>query len=61
MATGHSQTFDCDAVVGEVVFAPRRGGTEELDGYYLAFASAFATERSVPGLGCPPTSLLIPQ
>ena len=46
MATGHSQTFECDAVVGEVVFAPRRGATEEVDGYYLAFASSLGTDRS---------------
>jgi carotenoid cleavage dioxygenase-like enzyme len=46
MTSGRSQTFDCDAVVGEVVFAPRRGGVDELDGYYLAFASSIGTDRS---------------
>ena len=46
MVTGHSQTFDCDAVVGEVVFAPRSGAIEELDGYYLAFVSSFGSDRS---------------
>ncbi len=46
MATGRSQTFECDAVVGEVVFAPRGGATEELDGYYLAFASSLGADRS---------------
>jgi carotenoid cleavage dioxygenase len=46
MDSGRSQTFDCDAVVGEVVFAPRAGATEELDGYYLAFASSLEADRS---------------
>ena len=43
MATGESRTFDCQSVVGEVTFAPRTGGTEELDGYYLVFASPLET------------------
>jgi carotenoid cleavage dioxygenase len=46
MASGTSQTFDCEAVVGEVVFAPRAGAPEELDGYYLAFASSLDVGRS---------------
>ncbi len=46
MASGRSQAFDCEAVVGEVVFAPRSGATDELDGYYLAFASSVGAERS---------------
>jgi len=28
------------AVIGEVVFAPRPGGTAELDGYYLTFGTS---------------------
>jgi carotenoid cleavage dioxygenase len=45
-ASGESLIFDCGAVVGEAVFAPRPGGTEELDGYYLAFVSSLDVERS---------------
>ena len=46
MATGTPATFDCDAVVGEVVFAPRVGATDELDGYYLAFTTSLTPDRS---------------
>jgi len=46
MATGQFQAWDCDAVIGEVVFAPREGGTDELDGYYLTFATSFGDDRS---------------
>jgi carotenoid cleavage dioxygenase len=46
MTSGTSETFDCDAVIGEVVFAPRAGATDELDGYYLAFTSSLAPDRS---------------
>ena len=34
------ETFDIGAIIGEVVFAPRPGGTDELDGSYLAFGTA---------------------
>ena len=46
MDTGKSVAFDCDGVIGEVVFVPRSGGTEELDGYYLTFATSFGADRS---------------
>ncbi len=46
MHTRTSQAFDCDAVIGEVAFVPRPGGTEELDGYYVTFASSFGADRS---------------
>jgi carotenoid cleavage dioxygenase-like enzyme len=46
MTTGQSQTVSCDAVIGEVVFAPRPDATDELDGYYLAFASSLGADRS---------------
>jgi carotenoid cleavage dioxygenase-like enzyme len=46
MHTGESQAYDCDGVIGEVVFAPREGGTDELDGYYLTFATSFGADRS---------------
>lgn len=39
MDSGASVTYDTGAAVGEVVFAPRDGGTDELDGYYLAFGT----------------------
>ena len=31
--SGTSTSWDCEGTIGEVVFAPRAGGTEELDGY----------------------------
>ena len=34
------ESYDTGAVIGEVVFAPRAGGTEELDGYYLTFGTS---------------------
>ena len=46
MQTGTSVTYDTGAAVGEVVFAPRDGGTDELDGYYLAFGTDLAEGRS---------------
>jgi carotenoid cleavage dioxygenase len=45
MQTGLSSGFDCDGVIGEVTFAPRPGGTKELDGYYLGFVTSFGTDR----------------
>jgi hypothetical protein len=42
---GTSEVSDCDAVVGEVVFAPRADATEELDGY-MAFATSLDAGRS---------------
>ncbi|HEY6533822.1 MAG TPA: carotenoid oxygenase family protein [Acidimicrobiales bacterium] len=35
-----------DGPVGEPVFAPRPGGTEELDGWYLAFVTTFGERHS---------------
>jgi carotenoid cleavage dioxygenase-like enzyme len=46
MASGKAETYDCGAAIGEVVFAPRAGATEELDGYYLTFASSVDASRS---------------
>jgi carotenoid cleavage dioxygenase len=46
METGNAETYDAGAVIGEVVFAPRAGGTQELDGYYLTFASSVDASRS---------------
>jgi carotenoid cleavage dioxygenase-like enzyme len=40
MVTGASVSWDApDMAFGEVVFAPRHGGTDELDGWYLTFAT----------------------
>ncbi len=59
MTAGTSVHVDAGAAIGEVVFAPRTGATAELDGYYLAFGTDLATDRSalyiwdaadVPGL-----------
>ena len=46
MASGTSATLDCDAVVGEVAFAPREGATDELDGYYVAFTTSLDDGRA---------------
>jgi carotenoid cleavage dioxygenase-like enzyme len=43
MATGQSAAWDTDAAIGEVIFVPRAGSGEELDGYYMTLA------RSIPG------------
>ena len=42
--------FDTEGAVGEAVFAPRPGSTDELDGYYLAFVSSFADDRTTLGI-----------
>jgi Retinal pigment epithelial membrane protein len=39
MQAGTSTHADTNAAVGEVCFAPRAGGTDELDGYYLAYGA----------------------
>jgi carotenoid cleavage dioxygenase-like enzyme len=46
MRTGTSVSQSPGCVFGEVVFAPRDGGVDELDGYYLTFASNPAGDRS---------------
>jgi carotenoid cleavage dioxygenase-like enzyme len=46
MATGERACHDADASIGEVVFAPRTGASEELDGYYLTFARTLGDDRS---------------
>ena len=46
MVTGSSVGYASDARLGEVVFAPRPGGTDELDGYYLTFATTLNDDRS---------------
>jgi carotenoid cleavage dioxygenase-like enzyme len=46
MDAGTSVLYDCEATIDEVVFAPRQGGLDELDGYYLGFTSSIGTERS---------------
>ncbi len=46
MDAGSSVSWDCDAAIGEVVFVPRPGGTEELDGYYLTFATSLGADRA---------------
>jgi carotenoid cleavage dioxygenase len=46
MATGSRQHVDLDDSVGEICFAPRTGGTDELDGYYLGFGTDLSSGRS---------------
>jgi carotenoid cleavage dioxygenase-like enzyme len=46
MVTGGCDRYDTDAVIGEVVFAPRTGSADELDGHYLTFARSIADDRS---------------
>lgn len=44
--TGDVLTHDAEGCFGEVTFAPRAGGTDELDGWYLAFTSSMDAKRS---------------
>ena len=46
LETGAWESFDTGAVIGEVVFAPRPGGTDELDGWYLTFGTSLHDGRS---------------
>lgn len=46
MSTGHSEVWDTDASIGEVVFVPRDGAAEELDGYYMTLARSAPDDRS---------------
>jgi carotenoid cleavage dioxygenase-like enzyme len=46
MQEGSQVSYNSDACLGEVVFAPRPGGTDELDGYYMTFASSLDDGRS---------------
>ncbi|MET0626992.1 MAG: carotenoid oxygenase family protein [Acidimicrobiia bacterium] len=44
--TGEWVEQACDLSFGEVAFAPRTGGTDPLDGYYLAFGTGLDDGRS---------------
>lgn len=46
MDAGTSIRVATGAAIGEVSFAPRDGGTDELDGYYVAFGTDLDTDRS---------------
>lgn len=46
LETGEWVTHDAGAAIGEVAFAPRPGGTDELDGWYLTFATPFDRDHS---------------
>jgi carotenoid cleavage dioxygenase len=46
MQAGTSTVFTADAALGEVVFAPRVGGTDELDGYYLSIGTSTSSDDS---------------
>jgi carotenoid cleavage dioxygenase len=46
MKTGECASYDSDLVFGEVIFAPRHGGTDELDGFYLTYATDHAATSS---------------
>jgi carotenoid cleavage dioxygenase-like enzyme len=46
VATGQCQVWDTDASIGEIVFVPRNGSAEELDGYYMTLARALPDDRS---------------
>jgi carotenoid cleavage dioxygenase-like enzyme len=50
MKAGRPESWETDASIGEVVFAPRPGTpadrAEELDGYYLTLARSVADDRS---------------
>jgi carotenoid cleavage dioxygenase-like enzyme len=46
MDLGTSVHYEGHASLGEPIFAPRDGATSELDGYYLAYASDLAADRT---------------
>ncbi|HEX5585988.1 MAG TPA: carotenoid oxygenase family protein, partial [Acidimicrobiia bacterium] len=46
LATGDWVEQTHDIVFGEVVFAPRTGGADPLDGYYVAFGTGLDDDRS---------------
>ena len=46
MTAGTSTSFKADLSLGETVFAPRPGGHDELDGYYLTLATDLHADRS---------------
>jgi carotenoid cleavage dioxygenase-like enzyme len=46
MTTGTSVSYRAEASIGEAVFAPRTGATDELDGYYLTYATDLRSDRS---------------
>jgi carotenoid cleavage dioxygenase-like enzyme len=46
MDTGSSLRYDGHAALGEPIFVPRDGGTDELDGYHLAYAGDLTSDRT---------------
>jgi hypothetical protein len=46
LETGEWVEQACEVAFGEVAFAPRTGGTDPLDGYYLAFGTGLDDGRS---------------
>jgi carotenoid cleavage dioxygenase-like enzyme len=46
LLTGKRERMQSDAALGETVFAPREGATEELDGYYITFGTSLTDGRS---------------
>lgn len=46
MQTGERVQHTLESAIGEVVFAPRDGGTEELDGYYITFDNSLDGRKS---------------
>jgi carotenoid cleavage dioxygenase len=49
MVAGLSVSYEAGAAIGETVFAPRDGAREELDGYYLTFATSLSDPGAPPG------------
>ncbi len=46
LVRGRSEHIETDVAIGEVVFVPRHGATEELDGYYVTFGTSLSDGRS---------------
>jgi carotenoid cleavage dioxygenase-like enzyme len=46
MVSGATTRYDAHASIGEAVFAPRQGSTDELDGYYIVFATDLETNAT---------------
>jgi carotenoid cleavage dioxygenase-like enzyme len=50
LQTGAWEQFEPDGVIGETLFAPRPGGTDELDGYYLGLVTSFTGGHTALGV-----------
>jgi carotenoid cleavage dioxygenase-like enzyme len=50
LESGDWEQYESGGAINEAVFAPRPGGSEELDGYYLAFVNELHREHTYLGI-----------